>query len=101
MAKVFIKGNREPFDIPFEVAKEVERDWANDSLTRSKKVKFPGFAGTLGDIKSFDFRSEAKPSFANKNKQLELTPEQIIQRNELVRKTRIELEERGVVEKKS
>lgn len=58
MARIFIKSNREPFEVSLEVAKKLRNDWLNEEIPRTQKIAFRGFAGMLGDIKSFDMRTE-------------------------------------------
>lgn len=58
MAKIYIKSHKEPFDIPYKLAEQIKTDWLDDSIPRTKKISFSYFVGTLGDIKSFDMRSE-------------------------------------------
>ena len=58
MAKIYAKSHREPFDVSYELAEKIKRDWMNDEVPRTTKISFSFFVGTLGDIKSFDMRTE-------------------------------------------
>ena len=58
MAKIYVSKNREPFDVPRVEAEQIRKDWLDDKIPRNKKITFSYFTGELGDIKSFDMRSE-------------------------------------------
>lgn len=59
MSKIYVFKIREPFDVPREEAERIKNDWLDETIPRSRKVGFSYFTGVLGDIKSFDMRSDA------------------------------------------
>jgi len=58
MAKIFIKKNKTPFDVSFLKAEAIKKDWMNKNIPRTQPIEIDYFAGTLGDIASFDMRGE-------------------------------------------
>ena len=89
MAKIYVSKNREPFDVPRGEAEEIKKYWMDETIPRNKKITFSYFTGTLGDIKSFDMRTEHSVSNETNKIEYELpTPELRVKQAELLKKYR-------------